>query len=81
MAQTDPLRIYVQVPQQYVYGIATGQVAEVTFQEIPGRPFFEAKVTRTAGAVDPVTRTLRVELQVPNPNGRDPLRQLCPGAF
>ncbi len=66
MAQTDPLRIYAQVPQQYVYGIVTGQVAEVTFQELPGRTF-EAKVTRTAGAVDPVTRTLQVELQVPNP--------------
>lgn len=68
MAQTDPLRIYVQVPQQYVYGIKPGQKAEVTFQEIPGQTF-EATVTRTAGAVDPVTRTLQVELQIPNPNG------------
>ena len=41
---------------------------ELTFQELPGR-IFEAKVTRTAGAVDPASRTLQVELQVPNPRG------------
>jgi len=68
MAQTDPLRIYVQVPQQYVHAIAPGQQAEVTFLELPGRTF-AATVTRTAGAVDPATRTLQVELQVPNPRG------------
>jgi RND family efflux transporter MFP subunit len=68
MAQTDPLRVYVQVPQQYVYDVATGQKAELMFIEKPGRTY-EAKVTRTAGAVDPTTRTLQVELQVPNPKG------------
>lgn len=68
MAQTDPLRVYVQVPQQYVYAVAPGQKAELTFLEMPGRSF-EATVTRLAGAVDPSTRTLQVELQVPNPNG------------
>jgi multidrug efflux pump subunit AcrA (membrane-fusion protein) len=35
---------------------------------LPGRTF-EAMVTRTAGAVDPSSRTLQVELQVPNPRG------------
>lgn len=66
MAQTDPLRVYVQVPQQYAYGIAPGQKAELTFQELPGRAF-TATVTQIAGAVDPASRTLQVELQVPNP--------------
>jgi RND family efflux transporter MFP subunit len=66
MAQTDPLRVYVQVPQQYIHAIMPGQRAKLTFQEMPGRAF-EARVTRTAGAVDPTTRTLQVELQVPNP--------------
>lgn len=68
MAQTDPLRVYVQVPQQYVHDIVAGQKAELTFLELPGRTF-EATVSQTSGAVDPVTRTLQVELQVPNPKG------------
>lgn len=66
MAQINPLRVYVQVPQQYLYSIASGQKAELGFLEIPGKSF-EATVTRLAGAVDPTTRTLQVELQVPNP--------------
>jgi RND family efflux transporter MFP subunit len=68
MAQTDPLRVYVQVPQQYVHDIVTGQKAELTFLEIPGRTF-EGTVSQTSGAVDPTTRTLQVELRVPNPRG------------
>lgn len=68
MAQTDPLRVYVQVPQQYVFDIKPGQKADLSFIERPDK-VFEATVTRTAGAVDPTTRTLQVELQVPNPNG------------
>jgi RND family efflux transporter MFP subunit len=68
MAQTDPLRVYVRVPQQFVHAIQPGQKAELTFQEAQGHPF-AATVTRTAGAVDPGSRTLLVELQVPNPRG------------
>ena len=68
VAQTNPLRIYVRVPQPLVHAITPGQKAEMTFQELPGR-IFEATVTRTAGAVDPSSRTLQVELQVPNPHG------------
>jgi len=67
-AQTDPLRVYVRVPQPLVHAIKPGQNAELTFEELPGR-IFEATVTRTAGAVDPASRTLQVELQVPNPHG------------
>ncbi len=68
LAQTDPLRVYVQVPQQYAHAIAPGQKAELIFLELPGRTF-AGTVTRTANAVDPTTRTLQVELQVPNPHG------------
>jgi membrane fusion protein, multidrug efflux system len=45
-----------------------GQTAKLMFQDMPGRQF-DAAVTRTAGAVDPTSRTLQVELQVPNPKG------------
>jgi membrane fusion protein (multidrug efflux system) len=68
LAQTDPLRVYVRVPQTLIYAIAPGQTAKLTFQELPGRTF-TATVTRTAGAVDPASRTLQVELQVANPTG------------
>ena len=68
LAQTDPLRVYVRAPQSLIAGITTGQTADLTFQEKPGR-VFTATVTRTAGAVDPATRTLLVELQVANPSG------------
>jgi len=68
LAQTDPLRIYVRVPQTLIYSVTPGQTAELMIQELPGRPF-TATVTRTAGAVDPASRTLQVELQVPNPKG------------
>lgn len=69
LAQTDPLRVYVRVPQPMIHAIATGQHAELTFQELPGK-IFTATVMRTAGAVDASSRTLLVELQVPNPDGK-----------
>jgi RND family efflux transporter MFP subunit len=68
LAQTNPLRVYVRVPQSLTHAVIPGQKATLTFQEMPGREF-EALVTRTSGAVDPSSRTLQVELQVPNPRG------------
>lgn len=66
LAQTNPLRVYVKVPQTLIHAIVPGQTAQLTFQELPGK-IFTAEVTRSAGAVDLTTRTLQVELQVPNP--------------
>jgi membrane fusion protein, multidrug efflux system len=68
MEQTDPLRVYVQVPQQYAYDVKSGQKAKLAFIELPGRTF-EGTVTRTSESVNPTTRTLQVELLVPNPKG------------
>ena len=67
LAQTNPLRVYVRVPQMLVHAIQPGQKAALIFQDMPNHEF-EATVTRTAGAVDPASRTLQVELQVPNTN-------------
>lgn len=67
LAQTDPLRIYVRVPQTMISAITPGQHAELIFQERAGENF-TATVMRTAGAVDADSRTLLVELQVPNPH-------------
>lgn len=66
LAQTNPLRIYVRVPQTLSRQIETGQGADLTISELPGRKF-QAKVVRTAGAMDPSSRTLLAELEVNNP--------------
>ena len=68
LVQTDTLRVFVRIPQNYARSITAGQVAELTLPELPGRKF-EAKVVRTAGALDPATRTLLTELEVDNAKG------------
>ena len=69
LAQPQTLRVFIRVPQSAAHQIATGQSADVGFTEIPGRAF-EAKVVRTAGAIDPASRTLLVELQLDNAEGK-----------
>lgn len=66
LAQTNPLRIYVRVPQTLSRAVEIGQGADLSISELPGRKF-EAKIVRTAGAMDPVSRTLLAELEVKNP--------------
>ena len=68
LAQVDVLRIFVYVPQSYAPDIKAGQSADVSVRELPGR-IFQGTVTRTAGAIDPTSRTLLTEVQVPNPDG------------
>jgi RND family efflux transporter MFP subunit len=75
LMRTDILRVFVDVPQVFATGIKVGQEAVVYRREEPGRQF-AGKVTRTANALDANTRTLRTEVQVPNP--ADALR---PGMF
>jgi membrane fusion protein (multidrug efflux system) len=68
LAQADTLRIYVRAPQGVSHEITPGMTADLTLPELPGRTF-EAKVVRTAGAIDVASRTLLVELQVDNEKG------------
>jgi membrane fusion protein, multidrug efflux system len=75
LAQTDPLRIFVNVPQTNVPSIRTGISARLLVPEYPARDF-ECQVVRTAGALDPASRTLLVELQIPNSDGA-----LFPGMY
>lgn len=62
----DPVRVYVSVVEHDVPSVRRGQEAHVMVDSLPGRTFV-GQVTRFAPALDPVTRTLRVEIQVPNP--------------
>ena len=65
LAQMDKLRVFVRVPQNYARGTTIGQTAQLTLPERPGQKF-EARIIRTAGALDAATRTLLTELEVDN---------------
>jgi len=65
IAQTATLRTYVNVPQAYADAVRPGQPAVLTVPNLPGRQF-TGTVARTANALDPASRTLLVEVQVPN---------------
>jgi len=68
LAQTDPLRIYVRVPQSLSRTVKAGSKADLVINELPGKKF-EAKVISTAGAIEPDSRTLLVQLEVNNAAG------------
>ncbi len=68
VAQVDPLRLYVYVPQVYAPEIKVGAQVSVTLAERSGEPY-QGTVARTARAIDTATRTMQVEIRVPNPTG------------
>jgi RND family efflux transporter MFP subunit len=68
LVDSSVIRLRVAVPQTYSVSIKAGQMAAVTVREYPKR-VFDAKVVRTAGALDAASRTLQVEVNVPNANG------------
>jgi RND family efflux transporter MFP subunit len=69
LVQSDVLRVYVFAPQENAPSIREGLAAKIVLQEYPGQEF-DGKVTRTAGALDPQSRTMQVEVQVPNQQGK-----------
>jgi RND family efflux transporter MFP subunit len=75
VARVKPLRVYINVPESMVHEVTIGDRADLKFNEFPERTF-AGKVVRTAGAIDPTSRTLLTEVDVPNENG-----QLFPGAY
>lgn len=75
IAQTNLLRTYLNVPQASASDVHVGQAATLSRPEFPEAKFTGA-VTRTSDALDPASRTLLVEVQVPNPEGK-----LLPGMY
>ena len=75
IAAVNQLRVYVNVPQIYSPHVSAGVRADLALTEFPGRKF-EGTVVRDSGAIDNVTRTLRVEIDVNNPTG-----ELKPGSY
>ena len=75
VAQTDPLRVYIDVPEANTRSIHPGVKARLHVSSFPDRTF-TGEVVRSAGALDKTSRTLRTEIHVPNPDG-----VLLPGAY
>jgi multidrug efflux pump subunit AcrA (membrane-fusion protein) len=75
VAQIDRLRILIDLPQTQTPDVRVGQRADVIVQEYPNRPF-PGTLTRTAFALDPASRTMTTEIQLPNP-----ARLLLPGMY
>jgi RND family efflux transporter MFP subunit len=75
IAQSNILRVQVEVPQSDALSIKAGQQAAVTVQEVPGRRFI-GTVTRSAESVDLGARTMLTEVQVDNRDGT-----LIPGMY
>jgi RND family efflux transporter MFP subunit len=75
IAQTNPLRVYLNVPQRDAGSVRVGQQATLLVPDLGGRKF-QGSVARTANALDPATRTLLVEVRVSDSSG-----VLLPGMY
>jgi RND family efflux transporter MFP subunit len=75
MTQSDVIRVWVYVPQDAAFGVKPGVEALVRVPAMPNLTF-HGKVTRIADALQPGTRTLLTEVDVPNPDGA-----LQPGVY
>ena len=75
LASTGQIRVFVAVPELYAEDILNGGKAFLTLDEFPNQRF-EGTITRNSSAIDAATRTLNVEVDVPNPKGL-----LRPGAY
>jgi RND family efflux transporter MFP subunit len=75
ISQNNVVRVFVTVPEEFSKQVRPGTKASMDLTELPNR-HFAAAVTRTSDAIDATSRTLTVELDVPNPSG-----DLLPGAY
>jgi RND family efflux transporter MFP subunit len=75
LAQIDPIRVYVDVPENYAPAIRPGLKASIELPAFPGQ-HFSGNIVRSSDSIDLATRTLRTEIDVPNRDGR-----LFPGSY
>jgi len=75
IARIDPIRVYVSVPETYSPSVRSGLGAFLELTQYPGQ-HFQGKVVRTAESIDPNSRTLLTEVDVPNRSA-----QLFPGGY
>jgi RND family efflux transporter MFP subunit len=75
LAAIDRLRVFIDLPEQDRAAARSGATATLYLNEFPGKKF-TGVIARNANAIDPSARTLRVEIDVDNPNG-----QMLPGSY
>lgn len=75
IARVDPIRVYVSVPEIYASSVKPGVRANIELASVADKKF-SGSVVRNADSIDPASRTLLTEIDVPNPKG-----ELLPGAF
>jgi RND family efflux transporter MFP subunit len=75
LAQVDPIRVYVSVPEADAASIRVGAAASLQLSQSPGEQI-DGRIVRTSGVIDPETRTLLTEINVPNHGGR-----VMPGGY
>jgi RND family efflux transporter MFP subunit len=75
IADTKKLRVYVRVPEAFAAVTKPGLDADLRFAEHANKSFV-ARVVRTSNALDPIVRTLQVELELDNAKG-----EIFPGAY
>jgi RND family efflux transporter MFP subunit len=75
ISQVDKIRVLANVPQSASADVGVGVNAKITVAELPSQ-VFEGKVTRTSESIDPQSRTLRVEVDLHNPE-----LKLLPGMY
>lgn len=69
LAAINTLRVFIPVPEVYTDAVRTGEKVMLTLDEYPNRQF-TGTLVRNSDAIDPSTRTLNVEVDVPNPDGK-----------
>ena len=75
IGQAGTVRVFTNVPQASAAAVLGASAAQVQFRELPGRTF-TGVVTRNAAAIDPTSRTLLAEIDLPNADGK-----ILPGMF
>jgi len=69
LQEINPIRLTIPVPESDAVGIRKGMGVEVTLPELSGKPFM-AKVSRISNALDPMSKTMQVEIDLENPEGK-----------
>jgi RND family efflux transporter MFP subunit len=75
VARVDVIRVKTFLPEHDTVWADVGDPATVTFDALPGRTF-SSRLARVSGSLDPSTRTMQVEIDLPNPDGR-----ILPGLY
>jgi len=75
VVQTSPIKLRFRLPERYLASLRAGQLVRASVDPYPGE-VFQGRVTQVGGVIDPSTRTVAVETELPNRDGR-----LSPGLF